>query len=545
MLLSITLCSGVVLPRGSTSDESSSKPAAIHSRNGNKIFIPWKRKAWSGKREINKTAGLSLSIRYCLRQNVTMYWFQVDYSSATVDLIQCFHPEHLEENVLKNFMGTSPWNGVMRVVLPVGPEDGDWHIEPDINTDCNSNKYIHNNTNNNDNSNSTSKRNNTIQYTEVNTTSSIALGDETMSYIVQVGCQLDYGSITRMPFISTCVLHKQNGDNSSKILEHLTSLARCDSQKHLLLLFSGYECSHSPLATMVAYFKAAWFLAKFNYGLILSTILCVLLPNTRNRLTRNSVHSRQSVYAFIIANAVWMIWRLQETLHWDTKWQNHVPYICVATNTIRYMVEGVALFLFACTSLERYQVIAGSLLSYVSGKKVKLATVASSVGFVIGLFCSILNIVALYMMGKSSSMLKTCSVPHNVSMSLMPLIVVKVVSLVAMYLVPCSTMATANCAMSSIVRRRTSQNLGRCYSKKQKDSSKKTNMISSFLVFSSVFMVCCMSKPLYELYVAIKIWINGSVDAEQGSVLLDAITWNLTTIAYTINTVLGLRYTKH
>ena len=482
---------------------------------------------------------VNCTVLYCLHDMTTV--FTVDYISAIFQISQCADPDNLID-VFPGVKGLMPWNNIMgkkSSFFKLPPNEWDDFLDP--------NEHKKDKTNDNGDVNCSIKVNinrnnsitNTVQYMKDNITSAIVLHNKSSS--VLTGCQLDYGSISRMPSVSTCVLHQHDQDNKTKM--HQTHLAACDVVDNVVL-FSTQRCSHSPIATTLAYFKVAWLLAKFNYVLVLSTILCVLLPNTRSRLIGQNVRTSQSVYAFIIVNAVWMIWRLQETLHWDTKWQNHVPYICVATNTIRYLMEGVALFLFACTSLERYQAIAGSLLSYVSGKKVKQAAIASSVGIVVGLISSILNIVALYMMGNSSVLLKTCSVPHNMSMSLMPLIVAKVVSLVAMYLVPCSIMATANCAMSSIVRRRTSQNLGRCYSKKQRDSSKKTNIISSFLVLSSVFMVCCVSKPLYELYVVITISTGGSVKAELGTMLLDAITWNLTTIAYTINTALGLRYTK-
>ena len=232
-------------------------------------------------------------------------------------------------------------------------------------------------------------------------------------------------------------------------------------------------CSYSALATRIAYHKAAWLLAKCNYVLIVHTTLCVLLPNAHNKLTGQGEHNKQSVYVFSIVNVLWMIWRLQETLHWDTMWQHHVPYICVATNTIRYLVEGVTLFLFACTSLDRYQVITSSLFTFVNRKRVKLVAVASTVGIVTGLICSLLNIVALYMVASSSALLKTCIISHSISKTLMPLIVAKVVSLVALYLVPCTIMATANCAMIYSVRQRTSQNLGRCYSKKQRTPARR------------------------------------------------------------------------
>ena len=496
---------------------------------------------------VSITNVVTSSVLYCLHRNTTMNWFKVDYISATTDLVQCFHPQPLQEAILTNNRWTLPphigWNNVLRVTaLPQkaiqGLESNAKSHSTNTNTDVNDNN--NGNINVNDSGNDSRSNKDITHFTNGSATSRNLLHDGNSSFNLQTGCQLNYGSISRMPSLSTCVLH-QDGDNNTKI-QALTLLPRCDTQKHIVL--STHVCSYSALATRIAYHKAAWLLAKCNYVLTMLTIPCVLQPNAHNKLTGQGVHNKQSVYVFSVVNVLWMIWRLQETLHWDTMWQHHVPYICVATNTIRYLVEGVALFLFACTSLERYQVITSSLFTFVNRKRVKLVAVASIVGIATGLICSLLNIVALYMVASSSVLLKTCIISHSMSTTLMPLIVAKVVSLVALYLVPCSIMATANCAMIYSVRRRTRQNLGRCYSKKQRNSSKKTTLISSFLVFSSVFMVCCVSKPLYEVSTAITIWLGGSTDANQGSVLLDAITWNLTTIAYTINTVLGLRYSK-
>ena len=364
--------------------------------------------------------------------------------------------------------------------------------------------------------------------------------------VVETGCQLDFGSISRMPAITKCFILQNNKTISKKLYE--TAMTSCDEQSHTVIpLSSSLPCSHSQHATTMAHFKAAWLLAKFNYGLIITSTLCVLLPTMRSAIIRLGTSNSRSVLLFGVLNVLWMIWRLQETLQWDTKWQDEVPYICVATNTLRYLVEAVALFLFACTSLDRYRAISGSLLSIVSRKKEKLVVLSLIVGVITGGTCSILNIIALSVMtspSRSALLLKRCSIPNDVHHNLIILIIAKVVSLMAMYLVPCGIMSAANIATILSVRRQSKKNLGRCFLRKHK--SKKTSMISGFLVFSSVFMVCSVSKPIFEVYLAIKIHMDVSAkeDRDTAGILLDAITWNLTTMAYTINTMMGLRFTK-
>ena len=362
--------------------------------------------------------------------------------------------------------------------------------------------------------------------------------------VVETGCQLDFGSISRMPAITMCFILQNNKTVSKKMYE--TAMTSCDEQSHTVIpLSSSLPCSHSQHATTMAHFKAAWLLAKFNYGLIITSTLCVLLPTMRSVIIRLGTSNSRSVLLFGVLNVLWMIWRLQETLQWDTKWQDEVPYICVATNTLQYLVEAVALFLFVCTSLDRYRAISGSLLSIVSRKKEKLVVLSLIVGVITGGSCSILNITALSVMTSPSALLlKRCSIPNDVRDNLIILIIAKVVSLVAMYLVPCGIMSAANIAMILSVRRQSKKNLDICYHRKHK--SRKTSMISGFLVFSSVFMVCSVSKPIFEVYLAIKIHMGVSAkeDRDTVGILLDAITWNLTTIAYTINTMMGLRFTK-
>ena len=374
------------------------------------------------------------------------------------------------------------------------------------------------------------------------------ISDEPMddaSNNAQNGCQLDYGSISRMPSIGSCIMESVNTTNNTLQRYIAPSEGRCDAQSHVVFAINAtFLCFESPHTTVIAYFKSAWMLAKVNYGLILLTTLCVITPTLHNRIVQHQRYKSRSGFVFGVLNLFWMIWRLQETLHWDTQWQQNIPYICVVTNTLRYIVEGMAMFLFAWTSLERYQAIAGPLIANPSERKNKLTLTVGIIGILAGGICSVLHIVALFTITGTPTLLETCSIPTSASGNLTLLIVAKVISLAAIYLVPCIVMSAANIAMSRSVKRKAKQELGRCYSKKQTRS--KTTRILNFLVFSSLFMVFCVSKPIFEVYVAVKIHVGASAWGRDVSigVLLDSITWNLTVIAFTINTVLGLLYTK-
>ena len=358
------------------------------------------------------------------------------------------------------------------------------------------------------------------------------------------GCQIFFGSIATMPYIQTCLFEKTSMNisihpisNSTRNLEH----AYCHDDLHLVSRAPCISTSHTT--RMVIHYKVTWSMAKFNYGLVLSTTAFILLPSTYQRFRQHQGNIQPTVL-FGPFNVIWMMWRLQDTLHWETNWQRHVPYVCIAMNTVRYLVEGMSLFLFAWTSVERYQALAGSLTKLISNKNMKMFIVAVAVGATTGALCSVLHIIALFMMA-DPAVLKTCVVPRDKAANLLPLIAVKVVSLLAMYAVPCIVMSAANIAMSKIVSKKVKQTLGRCHSKNQRARGKKTKVISGFLVFSSIFMVCCVSKPVFEVYIALRIHVGiFSQDRDTVGMLLDAISWNLTTIAYVINTVLGIRYTK-
>ena len=247
--------------------------------------------------------------------------------------------------------------------------------------------------------------------------------------VEQTTCQVDYGSISRMPSISMCFIHHENSTKDSRL--HDGAIVHCDAKSHdVIPVSSNLVCSLIQHATIIAHFKAAWLLAKINYGLVITSTFCVLLPTLRSTLIRQRMRNSHSVILFGVLNALWMVWRFQETLQWDTKWQHGVPYMCVATNTTRYLVEGAALFLFACTSLERYRAITGSLLSSLSRKKVQFLVVLVVVlGMITGGICSIMNIVALSIMTSPPALLlKTCSIPNNVPGNLILLIIAKVLS---------------------------------------------------------------------------------------------------------------------
>ena len=117
-------------------------------------------------------------------------------------------------------------------------------------------------------------------------------------------CLLEYGSFLRMPSISPCV-QNFNGD----LVISGRQVCKSSANTHAI----NASCSQSSV-TKIAYFKAAWLLAKLNYGLIVLAKLSVLLPSVRTQYMRQRIGNSHSVCLFIVITVLWTTWRLQENL---------------------------------------------------------------------------------------------------------------------------------------------------------------------------------------------------------------------------------------
>ena len=93
--------------------------------------------------------------------------------------------------------------------------------------------------------------------------------------------RLDYGSFTRMPAIVTCSLQV----NTSSSLQKYDEFGDCGART---VVSASHFCYHSPHAKTMICAKAAWVLAKLNYGLIISTTMFVLLPTARGTISSDN-----------------------------------------------------------------------------------------------------------------------------------------------------------------------------------------------------------------------------------------------------------------
>ena len=165
---------------------------------------------------------------------------------------------------------------------------------------------------------------------------------------------------------------------------------------------------------------------------------------------------------------------------------------------------------------------------------------------VIGSGGSLLNIILLTVQADGNIM-QTCNFPRVIPLnSLHFLIAIKVLNLVCVYCCPCFILIAANIAI--LVASRKKKNCIQSNRKTRKEN--KMSYILSFLVFSSLFMLCCLPEPIFDLKLAIdgvsKVQANTVTERllSMGEIVTDAVIWNLSTVAFALNTIVGMQYTS-
>ena len=78
----------------------------------------------------------------------------------------------------------------------------------------------------------------------------------------------------------------------------------------------------------------------------------------------------------------------------------------------------------------------------------------------------------------------------------------------------------------------------------KKKNKVKTNF--GLLILSSVMMVVFMIKPTYDLHMAIRMHLKQQDhDVSIIANILSGIIWNLTTVAFALNTIVAIRFTPN
>ena len=285
--------------------------------------------------------------------------------------------------------------------------------------------------------------------------------------------------------------------------------------------------------------RAAWVLAKVNYVLLCMLPVVTLSLTVRIKRVEAPVYNKwRYLWCVSVLHILWVIWRLQETLHWDTQWRRNVQYSCIFTNTAYYWIEAVAQYLFACTSVERFYAIHAPLLWFRMKSHQGYKKQTAACGFVTGTLCSLLNISAVY----TSALFQTCQLSDPSGAPVRFLIFVKSLNLTLIYLLPCTCLLAFNIAMICATRNAIQKfREGRSL----QQSRKRVTLKVSFLVLLSAFMVFCLPSPIYELIMTVNLIYPGvSIYKSAANIITEAILWNINTIAFTMNITVALFFSN-
>ena len=245
---------------------------------------------------------------------------------------------------------------------------------------------------------------------------------------------------------------------------------------------------------------------------------------------------------------MWLLWRLQETIHADVDWMKYVPYVCNVMNTLRYALEAIMLYTACYTSLRRCQAVANPILYRVHHQSGFTQIHAAAIGLMTGILCSVINIMAVHLMSADDNTRALCrltTLPHEEELYLEGVIAAKSISLIIMYVVPCSCILITNASMAVILRkqqRHAAANLTSCFSAEGSIIKRKNKRTIRFILILSLCMMFCLPQPILDLAMAVTIYNNMQATYEHYiSMFLNLLLVNCTTLAYTLKTFASVR----
>ena len=348
-------------------------------------------------------------------------------------------------------------------------------------------------------------------------------------------CVFDYGSFTTFPKLHICDKVVARGEDKKALIDSCHEGAT--NVKTVEVLENGMCENHRKAETLQGR-KIAWVFAKTNYLIIGCNYVLIIWLLVTTLAPNKSYHS----LTFGVVDAIWLLWRLQETLNFETDWTRNVPYVCVGLNTVYYLTSVMCLYLFAYTSMDRYHALAAPLKWYTVGKG-RLFRNCVIAAVMVGIAGSLLNILALFLLD-DQSVLKYCSVHGDVEGSLTFLVSSKIINLLFLYCCPCCVLIFANVAIAFAARCHRSQPMIlRKHSQRAEQGNtagnNKLQWVIRFLIFSSLFMLCCLPAPILDLIKA----FHSSFISKKAEFIADGIVWNLTTLAFAINVSVGMKFT--
>ena len=293
-----------------------------------------------------------------------------------------------------------------------------------------------------------------------------------------------------------------------------------------------YEpCSKTNVDLNRAYNKISWYLAKTNYFLT----ICGLVPNMLAVFLLKFCKifggwHQKYILLLVIGNSLWLVWRLQETLNWDTKWRDLVPYICHLTSVLQYCAESLSISIFCCVSVRRFFAILyplESLAAHASRSTVKTIFLPS---LIVTIVCSALTSGVLLALGDPYST-AYCKVSATKDQPMLFLMISSISVGVGLYAVPSVLNIVVSVAVAvSVIKREKETSLNSTSSRK----SSKAKLMT--IIASALFQLSWLLKPIYDLNIAITLYAtNVTVWSKAAEVYFEALMWNVTTIAYSLN----------
>ena len=357
--------------------------------------------------------------------------------------------------------------------------------------------------------------------------SSNASVNSNSSVIISAFCKIDLGSLFQMPSLMKCII--ENSKVACSPYEPWNNNSCIDEKFQLQFVKSKVM---------------SWIFAKVNYCLIILMMSVGVYVIYKVTIGGQRIYNRHHIphhLCFSMLSIIWLLWRLQETLESEVKWNKYLPYLCIFTDTLRYLVESTCIYLFAWTSIERYRAVTMPLMHLMRRNKVTQVA-AACLGLLLGAFFACFNIIVIFQMN-DFDIRKTCIIPFNTSENLLLLIILKASNLLVVYLVPSVIMVSINISMAFAVRRsmKWQSTMRRCSSVKRRTNRAKLSFC--FLIISSMILVCCIMKPIFYLYLAIKVHLKwDDVEIFTADNILEGIIWNLSTLAYGMNTLVLIHF---
>ena len=350
---------------------------------------------------------------------------------------------------------------------------------------------------------------------------------------------ISYGSVFAKPSYRMCFVSLNVSDNVTSEAAAACGFDTDDKNWHISVSKSpGHGQCAQTSGSYFLQFKVKWVGNKIKYVMYGTSIVFFLAALSFRRYLGGQNSKFKLI--FVLCNVVWVMWGLQETLQQETMFRDRLPYSCIAMYYIQYLSQTTSLYLFTCLSVVRlYSVVSPLQHRCGSSSLGKLKCLVVVLAVTVGSACATLNLASILTLQDIAAK-KTCrlSVSDSVDEYLGFALIVKVLTLILVFLLPCIILVCSNVA--TIVHLKKSPKVPIRRSRK---NVRNLNMNLFIILFSSIFVLCCLPKPVLDVHMVSKVYITGAdADTKLAEVISEVVFANLGILAFVISTVVGIRY---